>query len=115
MVLDGGDRHDRAGSLDLLYRDLGNADVPDLAAVTILLDGGEAFLNRCLRVDPVQVVESDAVGAQAAEALLDFGAEILGRPRPAPPAPPFVATMQLSGTGESAAPIVLSLSPLVYE
>src|SRR5438477_1633507 len=38
-----------------------------------------------------------------------------GRPRPGPPIPPFVATMQFVGVGESAAPIVSSLCPPVYE
>ena len=47
VILDGGDRHDRAGSLDLADRDLGDADVPDLAAVAVLLDGGETLFERC--------------------------------------------------------------------
>src|SRR5439155_1880003 len=62
---------------DLVDRDLGDANVPDLAAVAALLDGGETLFERCLRVDPVQVVESDAVGAQSTKALLDFGEEDL--------------------------------------
>src|SRR4051794_23609069 len=77
MVLHGSDRHDRAGSLDLVDRNLGDADVPDSAAVAIFLDGREAFLKRCLRIDPVQIIESNGLGAQAAEAFLDLGAEIL--------------------------------------
>jgi len=47
VILDGGDRHDPAGSLDLVDRDLGDADVPDLAAVAVLLDGGETLFERC--------------------------------------------------------------------
>src|SRR5207302_4113006 len=77
VVLNGCDRHDPAGSLDLGDRDLRDADVPDLAALSILVDGGEALLNGSLGVDAVQVVESDAVGAQSTEALFDFGAKDL--------------------------------------
>ena len=63
----------------------------------------------------MQVIESDAAGAQTAEALLDFGVQILPASATGSARAPFVATMQLSGIGESAAPIVASLSPLVYE
>src|SRR6266566_3748940 len=80
VVLDGGDRYNPAGSLDLVDRDLGDADVPDLAAVAVLIDGGETLFERCLRVDPVQVVERDAVGAQPAKALLDLGVEDVRTP-----------------------------------
>ena len=72
--------------------------MPDLAAVAVLLDDGETFLDRCLRVDPVQVVESDAVGAKSTKALLDF--ELEGSPDDRdrrPRSPPFVATTQGSG------------------
>src|SRR3982075_1469334 len=57
VVLDGGDRHDSAGSFDLVDRDLRDANVQDLAAVLALLDGGETLFDRCLRVDSMQVVE----------------------------------------------------------
>src|SRR5207237_3129264 len=77
VILDGGDRHDLAGSLDLVDRDLGDADVPDLAAVAVLLDGGETLFERCLRVDPVEVVESDAVSAKSTKAAIDCGVEPL--------------------------------------
>ena len=46
--------------------------MPDLATVTVLLDDGETLLDGCLRVDPVQVVETDAVGAKSTKALLDL-------------------------------------------
>jgi len=48
MVLDGGDWHDRTGSLDLLYRNLGDANVPDLSAVAMLFDDGglSSIVNR---------------------------------------------------------------------
>ena len=48
-----------------------------LAAVAVLLDGGETLFQRCLRVDAVQVVESDAVGAESTKALLDLGVQDL--------------------------------------
>src|SRR5439155_4506264 len=87
LVLDGGDRHDLAGPLDLVDLDLGESDVPDLPAVPVLLDGVEALLERRLRVDPVQVVEGDAVRPQAAKALLDLSPQHLGTAVPgAPPA-----------------------------
>src|SRR6266567_1313090 len=38
-----------------------------------------------------------------------------GRPRPGPPNPPLVATMQPSGNGERASAIVSSLCPPVYK
>ena len=88
MVLDGGNRHDFPRALDLIDRDLRDADVADFSAVAVLLDGGETLLDRCLRVDPMQVVESDAVGAEATKAFVDFSFEVFrtaaaGAARPA--------------------------------
>jgi hypothetical protein len=71
VVLHGSDWHNRASSLDLICRDLRNADMPDFAAVAIILDSG------------------------------------LGRG--------FVATKGGAGAAAKASPIVLSLSPPVYE
>jgi hypothetical protein len=73
--LDGGDRHDLTGALDLLDSDVGDADMPDLPTVPVLLDRAEALLERRLGVGPVQVVEPEAVRPQPAEAFLDLGAE----------------------------------------
>src|SRR5207245_5642936 len=57
--------------------DGGDVCVPDLAAVSVLLDRGEAFFERGLGIDAVQVVQIDAFCSQRAEALLDLGAQHL--------------------------------------
>src|SRR6478672_4849929 len=80
VVLNCGDRHDHAGSLELVDRDVGHSDLPDLSVVAVLLDRAETLFERCLRVWPVQVIEPDAVGAQPTEALLDLGAQDLRVP-----------------------------------
>src|SRR5205085_5359787 len=82
LVLDGDDRHDPSTPFDLVDPDLGEADVPDLPAVAVLLDRAQALLERCLRVDPVQVVERDAVRPETAQAFLDLSPEHLGTPFP---------------------------------
>jgi len=56
--------------------------VSDLSAVPVLLDRAQAVLERRLRIDTVQVVERDAVRAQAAKALLDLGPKHLRPPFP---------------------------------
>src|SRR4029450_11501598 len=68
-VLNRDDRHDLPRPLDLVDAGLGDADVPDLAVVTVLPDRGEALLERRLGVDPMEVVERDSFGSQAAKAL----------------------------------------------
>ena len=55
--------------------DLREPDVPDLPAVAVRGDRGEALLERRLGVDAVQVVEVDRVGAEAPQALLDLRAQ----------------------------------------
>src|SRR5438270_3888659 len=77
LVLDRSDGDDSPGTLDLRDCDLRDPDMTDLAAVPILLDRAEALLERGLRVDAVQVIESDAVGSQPAKALLDFSPQHL--------------------------------------
>src|SRR5260370_37972521 len=72
LVLDGGDGHDLPRALDLVDDDFRNTDVPDLALVPVLLDRAEALFERRLRIDPMQVVEIDALWVQPATALLDF-------------------------------------------
>src|SRR6202048_662918 len=72
LVLHRDDGRHFASALDLVDTDVRYADVPDLALVLVLLDRRKALLQRCLRVDAVQVVESDPVGPQAAKALLDL-------------------------------------------
>lgn len=49
----------------------------DRATVDVRLDRAEALFQRRFRVDPVQVVEPDRLGAQRAQALLDLRPEHL--------------------------------------
>ena len=71
----------RARSLDA---HVGDADGADRATIDIGLDRPEALLERRLRVDAVQVVEADRVGAKRSQALLDLRQSTSGRPSPAP-------------------------------
>jgi hypothetical protein len=52
--------------------------VADGAAVDIGLDRAKALLERRLRIHAVQVVETDRLGAQRPQALLDLGPQHLG-------------------------------------
>ena len=61
-------------------------------------------------MNAVQVVQRDAVGAEPPEALLDLSAEHL-RPALAWVVAAFRRNGDAFGWGESAAPIVASLSP----
>src|SRR5258708_24227360 len=72
VVLGRGDGHDLPRALDLVDVDFRDADVPDLALVSVLLDRAEALLEGRLGIDAVQVVEIDAFYVQPAKALLDF-------------------------------------------
>ncbi len=87
VILDRGDGHDLPGPLDLVDSDVRKPDVKNLAAVAVLLDRRETVLERGLRVDPVQVVQSYALGPQPAKAVLDLGAEDLRPPTSRSPAP----------------------------
>ena len=80
VVLDHDDRHDGACPLDLVDTDLRDADVLDLALVAEPPDLAEALLKRGLRIDAVQVVQRDAVGAQGSQALLDLRPQHRGAP-----------------------------------
>src|ERR687895_2644486 len=75
VVLDRRDRHDLARALDLLDADLRQADVPDLPAVPVFPDRGQACFERRLWVDPVEVVERDGAGPKPAKTLLDLRAK----------------------------------------
>src|SRR5438477_9423300 len=100
MILDGGNRYDLAGALDLRDVDLGDSNVADLAPVAVFLDRGQALFERGLGIDSVQVVERDALRAQTLKLCSISARRTSGRPRPAPPTPPLVATTQVSGMGE---------------
>src|SRR5262249_18710567 len=79
-VLNGDDRDDLARALDLVDADLGEPDVPDLSALPVLLDRGQALFERRLRVDSMQVVERDRFRTQTPKAFLDLRAEYLRAP-----------------------------------
>ena len=78
MVLHDSDWQDLPGPLDLIDPHLADARVPDLPAAAVLVDHAQAVLEWRLRVDPVEVVELDAVGPQPAEALLDLASQHVG-------------------------------------
>src|SRR4051794_34760063 len=61
LVLHGRDRQHLAGLFYLLDADLGEADAPDDSTVEVLGESPKRRLERRLRVDPMQVVEIDAV------------------------------------------------------
>ncbi len=61
LVLDADDVDDLAGLVDLVWFDLAEADVADLALLLELLDGSEGFLDGDLGVDAVELPEVDAL------------------------------------------------------
>jgi hypothetical protein len=65
-----------AREANVLGRDLGQADVPDLALALEGLQRAELVLDRHLRVYAVQVTEIQPLTAQSAQARLDAGPEI---------------------------------------
>src|SRR5438132_231008 len=71
-VLDRGDGDDLPRAVDLVNVDIREPDVSDLAAVPVLLDCGDALLERNRRVDTVQVIQRDAVGPQPGQADFDL-------------------------------------------
>jgi len=88
--------------------------VADPAAVAVLLDGGETLFQRCRRVDPMEVVERDAVGAQSTKALLDFGVEHLRTSVTGAANPAFRGYHHTVRIGRERRTIVSSLCPPVY-
>jgi Aldo/keto reductase family len=74
LRLQGGDRVDGMGAADRLGAGLGQADVSDLALGDELRHGADRVLDRCLRVDPVLVVEVEAVGAEVEAVASEAGA-----------------------------------------
>src|SRR5438477_10442067 len=80
MILDGGNRYDLAGALDLRDVDLGDSNVANLAPVAVFLDRGQALFERGLRIDSAQVVERDTLRAQTLKALLDLRSQYLRAP-----------------------------------
>ena len=55
----------------------GQADVTDLPLLDQLAQRAHGVLDRCLRVDPMLVIQIDVIGAQALERSLDRGPDIL--------------------------------------
>ena len=74
VVLDGANRGDLSRPLDLVHRDVRDADVLNRAALPVLIDDPETLLQRSLRIRLMEVVEVDPVGPQPTKALLDLGA-----------------------------------------
>jgi hypothetical protein len=63
-VLDGADRSDGPGHRDLLERDVGDADVPDLAFASEVVECADRLRKGDGRVGDVQLVEIDAIEAK---------------------------------------------------
>ena len=76
LRLQRGDRVDGVGAADRGGAGLGQADVQDLALGDQLGQGADGVLDGRVRVDPVLVVEVDAVGTQPLEGALDRGADV---------------------------------------
>ena len=85
-----------------------------LPRVDEFLDGAGHVLDRDGRVDPVLVVEVDAVGSEALQRPLDDLLDVLGsaeRPtRPSTSKPNLLAMATLSRNGASASPTRSSLA-----
>ena len=117
LGLQRGDRVDGVGAADRLGAGLGQADVPDLALGDQLGQRADGLLDRRVRVDPVLVVEVDAVGAEPLQGALDGGADVrraaVEHPGP-PPAcetkPNFVASTTSSRRSLRARPTSSSLA-----
>src|SRR3712207_4562444 len=75
-----GDRYDLARALDVLDADSRDADMADPARIDVLGDRPERLLERRVRVDAMEVEETERLGAQRAQALLDLRAEHLRPP-----------------------------------
>ena len=76
LRLQRGDRVHGVGAADRRGAGLGQADVQDLALGDQLGQGADGVLDRGVRVDPVLVVEVDAVGAEPLQGALDRGADV---------------------------------------
>ena len=71
LRLQRGDRVHGVGAADRCGAGLGKADVQDLSLGNQLGQGADGVLDRGVRVDPVLVVEVDAVGAQPLQGAFD--------------------------------------------
>jgi len=112
--------------LDLVDGHLGEPDPAGLAGRDRLGHRAPGLLDRHLRVDPVQLVEVDVVGTQAAETAVDRLADVLGAAqwrRPAPwksnatllwlvPATPIAELPVLPKFHQGRAPAVTFVRPI---
>ena len=73
----GGALDDLPGGLELGDRHLGHPEVADLALVLQLLERSELVGQGDVRVDPVQLVEVDALHVEAAQGHLDALAQVV--------------------------------------
>ena len=77
-VLHGGDVSDGSGDGELLERDIGDADVPDLALVLKIFERADRLREGDGWVGGVQLVEIDAVELEPEQRCLAGGAEMPG-------------------------------------
>src|SRR5437868_1805451 len=66
------------GATDRFGRGFGEADVQDLALGHQFGNGADGVLDRSVWVDPVLVVEVDAVGPEPLQGAFDRGADVRG-------------------------------------
>ena len=67
---------DARGLVDLLGREVAAADLEHLARAHQLVERAERLLERRRRVGKVQLVQVDAVGAEAAQAVFDRARDV---------------------------------------
>jgi hypothetical protein len=84
VVLHGADRGDGPGGGELLERDVGDADVPDLALALQVVERADRLCVGDGRVGGMQLVEVDAIEAEAAQRRFTGRAKVaraaVGRP-----------------------------------
>src|SRR5690606_27982775 len=77
-ILHRDDRHDRTCALDLRDRYLGEAHVTNLAFRLKVPERSELILCRHGGIDPVQLIQVDAIDAKTAKTALAGSAQMIG-------------------------------------
>lgn len=77
LGLDDGDRVGRVRAAQLVGSHLADPQCPDLARPDQLREGAHALLDRHPRVDPMQVLEVEVVGAQPPQRAVDGAADVV--------------------------------------
>src|SRR6185503_21268418 len=77
-VLDGHDRDDAAGGVDVLDADLGETEVTHQAFALEIPKRVELLAGGYLRVDAMELIEVDPVESQTAETAFQLPSQVLG-------------------------------------